>query len=230
MKHISTLNRGFICALCFLAVGSSAFAKGTNDKTGIVTALTMDASKKTVTVTLALGTIKAPDKSAAPVQNGKQPCRRPEISDLVELSGETVTFTVSADTVVGRSDLLRMAVAANTTAAVSTEDSTDAAAQDRPLPPPPFGLQDEHPECMPSAMGTEIADVSLNDVLTVSFDTDGTTVTNVSEDVPEPPHGSGPDGRMEPPPSGSGTPSGPQGGFGGGHGGNGIGAPSGGRR
>lgn len=251
MKLIFDVRRVLVCTLCATLVCSTVFAKTTKTtKTGIVTSISLDVKKDTVTVTLALGTLKEPSKNTAPVKSSnKTPPKRPTASDMIELSGETVTFTVAADTEVARSMMFApnaskfASPAKDTTNASDTDGTTDdTTADDTALPPPPpFGNRPEGnppmgtppegnpPEGTPPDASVDISDVSVNDVLTVSFDTDGTTVTSISEDTAEPPHG--PNGMMGPRPDMNGNQGGPQGGFGGqGPQGGGMSGPSGGRR
>src|SRR5574344_555203 len=108
MKLIFDVRRVLVCTLCATLVCSTVFAKTTKTtkttKTGIVTSISLDVNKNTVTVTLALGTLKEPSKNTAPAKTTtKTPPKRPTASDMIELSGETVTFTVAADTEVARS-------------------------------------------------------------------------------------------------------------------------------
>jgi len=148
-------------------MSTAVFAKTSekNDavkKTGIVTSLSLDAKKNTVTVTLALGTVKTPDKQKEPSkENRKDPPKRPQVADMINLTGETVTFTVAADTAI-------------------VKDGPDSSEQ---LPPPPSAEQDKI-----HFQQKQIADVKLNDLLTVSFAADGTTVSSISSNGVEPPH------------------------------------------
>ena len=222
MKLFSELRRVLLCLLCATGVCSAVFAKpatlvkaSENSKTGVVTSISLDAKKNTVTVTLALCTLKAPSTDVtAEKPDRNMPPKRPSLSDMIELTGETVTFTVSADTEVARSMLLAPAK--------DTTDATAAPTDDQLPPPPPDG---KGPEGFPPEHDEEISQVTINDVLTITYDTTGTTVTTISEDDGEPPHG--PDGMTGPRPDMNGGPHGgqmgpgPQGGMGG---------PSGGRR
>ena len=222
MKLFSELRRVLLCLLCATGVCSAVFAKpatlvkaSENSKTGVVTSISLDAKKNTVTVTLALGTLKAPSTAVATAKPDRSmPPKRPSLSDMIELTGETVTFTVSADTEVARSMLLAPAK--------DTTDATATSTDDQLPPPPPDG---KGPEGFPPERKEEISQVTINDVLTITYDTTGTTVTTISEDDGEPPHG--PDEKTGPRPDMNGGPHdgqmgpGPQGGMGG---------PSGGRR
>jgi hypothetical protein len=234
MKQYKSFCRALICSACIVFLCSSVFAKtkktstvNANSKTGIVTSISMDAIKNTVTITLSLGTLKSPDKSTAPDKESRQPPKRPSISDFIELTGETVTFTVSADTKVARSMIGGNFTPPETEAADASNDTSDSTADSKlPAPPAgPAGPDGARPDFVPPQMMSEVSDVTLNEVLTVTFDTTGSTVTAITEDSGEPPHG--PDGMGPRPdmggPNGNGGQMGPgpQGGMGG---------PSGGRR
>ena len=111
------------------------------------------------------------------------------------MSGETVTFTVAADTKIAQSMLFEPS------AKDSTEVDPDA---DDTMPPPPSRMSPD--DTNPSLFAENISSIRVNDVLTVVFDSTGTTVSDISEDSAEPPHG--PDGMRGPRPmmNGAGCP------------------------
>lgn len=92
MRNTNTAKK---LILCFTAVlfCASAFSESPVTKTGLVTGILYSVDKKTVTVTVALGTMKAPEKP----RNGER-LEPPSAEDMITLSGETVSFTVAADT------------------------------------------------------------------------------------------------------------------------------------
>jgi|SRR5574344_230871 hypothetical protein len=189
MKHSIMVRHVFLCITCIALVSSSAFAKSDKTettsgtaKTGIVTAMSLDVKKSTVTITLAVGSLKSPDTNLPKCHSA---------ADLIELTGETVTFTVAADTEVACSMMDGLFA--------PKKDDAPVPSDDKRMPPPP-------------EMNTTISKVSLNDVLTVTFDTTGATVTNISDSSTEPLHG-GPEGMGAPRPDGNRNQGGPQGGF-----------------
>lgn len=223
LQNKTLLFRMVVCVLAFALLTSSVFAKESktkneNSKTGIVTSMSLNSKENTVTITIALGNIKAPEKNSsaqATKPNNKNPLKKPDIADMIELTGESVTFTVSTDTEVARS-MLFAPPSFQKANADSVEIDNGSTQEDFP-PPPQNDFMPPPNDNFNPVMKAAAEDISLNDVLTVSFDADGTTVSSIAEDFGEPPKGNpqgqGPRPMMAPPQGNGQTP----------HGGNGPG-------
>lgn len=92
MKYTNTAKKLTLCisAVLFCA---SAFSESPVTETGLITGIVYSVDKKTVTVTVALGTVKTPEKP----QKGERP-EPPSAENMIILNGKTVSFTVAADT------------------------------------------------------------------------------------------------------------------------------------
>jgi|WetSurMetagenome_2_1015567.scaffolds.fasta_scaffold52918_2 hypothetical protein len=81
---------GALCALC---------AEGPH--TGMVTGISYNLTDKSVTVTVAAGTMKEmpkPDEKKAKKDDKPIPDKMPALEDMITFSGDTMTFTLSGDT------------------------------------------------------------------------------------------------------------------------------------
>ncbi|MFA6938326.1 MAG: hypothetical protein WCQ67_08855, partial [Treponema sp.] len=187
------LSRMVVCVLVFALLTSSVFAKESkttnkNSKIGIVTSMFLNSKENTVTITIALGTVKTPEKNSsteAKKTDFRNPPKKPNIADMIELTGESVTFTVSANTEVARSMLLAP-TSFQTADNGFVENDDDSTEKDFP-PPPQNDFMPPPNEKFNSEITTAVSEITLNDVITVSFDANGTTVSSISEDSGEPP-------------------------------------------
>ncbi|MCK9170422.1 MAG: hypothetical protein M0P01_08410 [Treponema sp.] len=159
MNH-TIIKRG-ILAVCSAAVISTAsFAAQTEaagtQKFGLVTGISYSITDNNVTITAALGTMKE-----MPKPDKQEPPKQIKADDMVTLSGETVTFTLPADTA------LKFGMPPK-------NDSDDKA-----LPPPPK----DDKKAGKDFPALTVKSILVDNIITLLYDTDGKTVTGVETAV-----------------------------------------------
>lgn len=153
----TNLKKGAAVVCCAAVICAASFAASTEtsgtQKVGLVTGISYSVTDNKITVTAALGTLKETSKP-----DKQEPPKQIKAEDLIALSGETVTFTLPADTA------LELGMPPKNNA-----DDNDK------LPPPP---KDDKKQGMKQPPLT-VKNILIADIVTLTYGTDGKTVTGV---------------------------------------------------
>jgi hypothetical protein len=156
MNH-TIIKRVIFAVCCAAVISAAAFAAQADavgtQKVGLVTGISYSITDNKVTVTAALGTMKEmpePDRKESP--------KLIKADDLIALSGETVTFTLPADTVL----VLGM----------PPKNGSDGNDSLLPLPKDDKNVRKDLPLLT-------VKNILIDDIVTLTYDTDGTTVSSV---------------------------------------------------
>lgn len=91
--------------VCFVGItGALGALCAEGPHTGMVTGISYNLTDKSVTVIVAAGTMKEmpkPDEKKAKKNDKQVPDKMPALEDMITLSGDTMTFTLSGDTPLG---------------------------------------------------------------------------------------------------------------------------------
>jgi len=152
-----SISRKLLFIGCFTLLAAFVSAENADkSKTGIVTGVSYSIADDTVTVTVALGTLKE-----MPKPDQKTPPKELKAADVITLSGETTTFTLAADKT------------------VQIGFPPKPAADEGELQPPP---QNDSPDVNRPSL--TMKDISITEIVTLSFDESGKTVTGIVIDTP----------------------------------------------
>jgi hypothetical protein len=155
MNH-TIIKKGILAVYSAAVISTASFAAQADaagiQKFGLVTGISYSITGNNVTITAALGTMKEmskPDK--------QEPPKQIKADDMIILSGETVTFTLPADTALKIGMLPR-------------NDSDDKALP--PLPKDDKKIRNDFPPLT-------VKNILVDTIVTLLYDADGKTVTGV---------------------------------------------------
>ncbi|HAH61167.1 MAG TPA: hypothetical protein DCL73_03630 [Treponema sp.] len=154
----TNLKKGAAAVCCAAVICAASFAAqtetGGTQKVGLVTGISYSVTDNKITVTAALGAMKE-----MPKPDKQEPPKQIKAEDLIALSGETVTFTLPADTALE----------------LGMPPKNDADGSDK-LPPPP--KDDKKPEMKQPPL--TVKNILIADIVTLTYNADGKTVTGVT--------------------------------------------------
>ncbi len=153
----TNLKKGAAVVCCAAVICAASFAapaeKSGTQKVGLVTGISYSVADKKITVTAALGAVKE-----MPKPDKEEPPKQVQPEDLITLSGETVTFTLPADTALE----------------LGMPPKNDADDNGK-LPPP----KDDKKPGMNRPQLT-LKNILIDDIVTLTYGADGKTVTGVA--------------------------------------------------